>query len=87
MKNEETLLGVVGSAAPLRVVVPEYTTQSIAQLTPISSVTNTITVTLSTSISLSSDLASTIEISGLVGLGLSTGDVVAVSDVAGRPQP
>ncbi|KAJ1465614.1 hypothetical protein T484DRAFT_1864123, partial [Baffinella frigidus] len=71
VKDTASLLSIVGGASPLKVVVPSFTTKSIAQSTPVASVANVITVTLRSSISLSSALFASITMSNLEGLPIS----------------
>ncbi|KAJ1466348.1 hypothetical protein T484DRAFT_1861907 [Baffinella frigidus] len=67
VKLHSTEWGVVNGNDPLKVVVPEFTTQIISQTTPVASVANTITVTLTASVQLSGADASVITLSNLFG--------------------
>ena len=83
VKSDAAILGISNGASPLKVVVPLFTSKTMAQSTPISSVSNVITVTLKSTIDLSNSMSATITISNLHGL-VRSGSTISMVDVAGQ---
>ena len=82
--DEAQLLGIESGTSPLKIVVPEFTTQETAQHTPVAGFENNISVTLLSSVSLLSAHHATISILGLDGLSF-PGDSVSVQNSGSTP--